>query len=333
MNPAYLLLSFALGLGVGVLVAWVIFRARAASPDQETALLRAERDRLAEESRRLGEEARAQSNLRAGAEERAEPVRQRPLMLDSPVGNAFSRIDTVRGDDRGCRAGTDTPGAFSTMILHRSSRFDLEGCDDSGQKEPRAEFRVQCERAFAVPGDPRQHRKIAFEERPGIHETPLFSALSRQCHIKLLQAFRYEIVVIPPACVSGDPPLHGGAFRRREIRNVIVHCQRDHRTRAGKHHLWTAPPLGLAGHPIHRGLEAPLEPLVESIRVKSPHRRGNAHGIESRRHCNRLEFGCRHPARIILPFFALVVRASNPPRFRLVSRAAQGRLFRDVLGI
>ena len=74
MNPAYLLLSFALGLGVGVLVAWVIFRARAASPDQETALLRAERDRLAEESCRLGEEARAQSNLRAGAEERAKRV-------------------------------------------------------------------------------------------------------------------------------------------------------------------------------------------------------------------------------------------------------------------
>ncbi|MFZ4694769.1 MAG: DNA recombination protein RmuC [Verrucomicrobiia bacterium] len=74
MNPAYLLLSFTLGLGVGVLVAWVIFRARTTSPDQETALLRAERDRLAEESRRLGEEARAQSNLRAGAEERAKRV-------------------------------------------------------------------------------------------------------------------------------------------------------------------------------------------------------------------------------------------------------------------
>jgi DNA recombination protein RmuC len=84
MNPVYLFLTFAIGLALGALVAWALLKGRAAPPGQEAALLRAERDRLAEEARRFAAEAREQSNLRAAAEAKfAELERARQQLSDA----------------------------------------------------------------------------------------------------------------------------------------------------------------------------------------------------------------------------------------------------------
>jgi hypothetical protein len=75
------------------------------------------------------------------------------------------------------------------------------------------------------------------------------------------------------------------------------------------------------------------QPPEKRIGVRGAHSSGNTHRIEACRYRNRLEFGRRHPDAAIMAYFVGFGRASNPPRFGLVSRAGQGRLFGDVLGI
>jgi len=74
MNSLPLFLGALFGAAVGALLAWALLRARRASSDPDAALLRGERDRLAGEKQRAEEEARAQSDLRVAAEERARRV-------------------------------------------------------------------------------------------------------------------------------------------------------------------------------------------------------------------------------------------------------------------
>lgn len=74
MNAPSFLLGLLLGASVGAALTWALLRARSASSAPDAALLRGERDRLAEEKRRWEEEARAQSDRRAAAEERAKRV-------------------------------------------------------------------------------------------------------------------------------------------------------------------------------------------------------------------------------------------------------------------
>ena len=104
----------------------------------------------------------------AVADQRAQLVRDRPLVLDRQIGDAAPRIEPVRGRERGGRAGVETAPAGAAMVALGRVGRQRQAQIDLAEEQPGAEIARHEVGVLALPAEPGLLRQRLFHDRRGI---------------------------------------------------------------------------------------------------------------------------------------------------------------------
>src|SRR5690349_10122782 len=168
----------------------------------------------------------------AVADQRAQFLRDRPLMLDRQIRDAAPRIELIGGRKGICRAAIEAAPASTAMIFLPDIRFELEAQIDLAEKQPGAVFARHEVRVLALPTDPGLLRQRLLHDRRGVDKDlelarPALGDPARQ----RLQPLFDRVVIILPACIDRDDAGFGIGLGGKRILAAVIEPENDNAAR------------------------------------------------------------------------------------------------------